>query len=257
MRPSADGKKSGFTLIELLVAVAVIALLLAILLPSLSRARLKAKVVKVHAELRGVCNAIDTYHGELNAYPLAQSFCAGESQNMSQYYELPAELFAGGYLSGRAQRDGRHEYSRFKDAFDPEANSYKYIKPGVGWGNNHQLTKYRIWVPDDMPNDQGQDTLYPTYKENPAPDAAPWERWIIDKQSPVAYAVWSCGPGGPVDWLAFQESQMSDDPNRSHLPVPPRNWYPNKGTNGESILCHVTTSQHSPMGPGHRIISPP
>ncbi len=256
MRSMADNRARGFTLVELLVAVAIIALLLAILLPGLARARLKAKTVKVHAELRGICLALDTYFLEQNDYPLAQSYCAGESQSMEQYFELPLELFEGRYLSGRMKTDQGHGYFRFRDPFDPNGHSYKYLRPGVGWGNNHQLTSHRIWVPNDFPADHGEDTCYPTYKPNPDPDAQPWERWIKDKLSPVDYAVWSCGPGGPIGWLAWQESQMSDDPNRSHLPVPERNWYPNTGANGEQIICHLTTSKHSHLGQGHRLTSP-
>lgn len=243
-------RNPGFTLIELLVVVAVLALLMAILVPGLAKARLKAKVVKVHAELRGICLALDQYHDDFRDYPFSQSFCAGESVNMSQYFELPAELFTGHYLSGRAQRNGRHDYYRFRDPFDPEGNSYKYLKPGVGRGNNQQLTSYRIWVPRKFPGDDGEDVCYPTYKQNPNPDAPPHERWIKDKRSPVAYAVWSCGSRGPVPWLEFQESQMTDG---SHLPVPPRTWH---GPTREGIICHLTTSRYYRMGQGHRIMSP-
>ncbi len=260
MGRSTTKRPCGFTLVELLVVVAMIALLLAILLPSLARARRQAKITKVHAELRNIGTALSAYFNEYNDYPLASSYCAGQAQSMAQYFELPTELFAGGYLTGRIQADSWHEYHQFQDPFDPNRHSYKYIKPGVAWGNNRELTKYRIWAPTEYPEPAGEpsddpndDTCYPTYKRNPDPDAPPNERWIVDAHSPVAYALWSCGPGGPVGWLSFQESQMTDG---SHLPVPSRNWYPNRGPDGESILCHVVTSKYYRLGEGHVIISP-
>ncbi|NLE59551.1 MAG: prepilin-type N-terminal cleavage/methylation domain-containing protein [Planctomycetes bacterium] len=65
-------RRSGFTLIELLVVVAIIALLIAILLPSLARARELAKRTACAANVSGMGKGLYTYATEnADIYPIA------------------------------------------------------------------------------------------------------------------------------------------------------------------------------------------
>ncbi len=64
---STSGKaKRGFTLIELLVVISVIALLIGLLLPALSRARAAARATKCMANLRNVGIGLATYAQQWN-----------------------------------------------------------------------------------------------------------------------------------------------------------------------------------------------
>ena len=65
-QPTESGKIRAFTLIELLVVVAIIALLISILLPSLSRARESAKAVVCMSGTRQVLLSLRMYQDDYN-----------------------------------------------------------------------------------------------------------------------------------------------------------------------------------------------
>lgn len=90
----------GFTLIELLVVVSIIALLISILLPSLSRAREQAKLVACQANISSVGKTFILYLFDLNKLPLytttPSSWCSwsfgGWSGKNRDYWENDAPL---------------------------------------------------------------------------------------------------------------------------------------------------------------------
>src|SRR5947199_7857709 len=78
MNSRHSGQRKGFTLIELLVAVATIAILAALLLPVLGKAKIKAQRASCMSNLRQLGFGWIVYSHDNNGL-LAESYCGGNS----------------------------------------------------------------------------------------------------------------------------------------------------------------------------------
>jgi prepilin-type N-terminal cleavage/methylation domain-containing protein len=97
MRRLKYSRQTGFTLIELLVVVAIIALLISILLPSLREAREQAKVAKCQANLKQLILAGVQYNNEEGALPFAlRQPAIGEKGQVYDYNWYTEFIWGGG-----------------------------------------------------------------------------------------------------------------------------------------------------------------
>jgi prepilin-type N-terminal cleavage/methylation domain-containing protein len=198
-RPES-ARRTGFTLIELLVVIAIIALLAALMLPALARAKEKAKVIKAHVELNGVGLALEMYSEDNGGKPPPVRVNCN-TDLATHWCQFPLELVEQHYL-GPGSRPGMA--ANMEDVFNPN-HTYKYATPGPQLLNGASGGSYQLWVPEDIPfcsstNGQNYSSL---------------------RDSPIRWVIWSVGPK--------PDSAETQD---EHAPMSRRSWYRRTGQGG-------------------------
>lgn len=138
-----NGSRSAFTLVELLVVIGIIAILIAVLLPALSRARNQATTVSCLANLRSIGQAIQLYAAQNKGAmpygywdgvgPDGTTVGGGNNATDWQLLLLSVALGKGGATYGT--QDGS-DNSKLQDAFACPAAS---IDSGTAVGLSRKL----------------------------------------------------------------------------------------------------------------------
>lgn len=218
--------KKAFTLIEMLVVISVIAVLVAVLLPSLSKAKEQAKITVVNAELRQIGIALELYFENNRKYPPTQADCSGGSLT-DHLYQLPAALAEGDYLPATPRANPMSTI--MEDRYN-RGHTYKYRSVGEIIKDRYRIHKFiwaRLWIPEYFPTRSGIAETEGEWR----PNDNEMVRYSNDKslfalKSPVSWVVFSLGPKFGEQWL---EEKVGFE---SKYPVPKELWYTPKQRRG-------------------------
>ena len=119
-------KSGAFTLIELLVVVAIIALLVSILVPSLETARRQAAVVVCKAHLHGIGLGLNVYASREGSYPAPSTF-------------MPCIIWDGFYQAYCGWMDNRENMVDLADQMSPDLYYCPLFK---GWRPEDNTVSY-------------------------------------------------------------------------------------------------------------------
>lgn len=151
MKPSRSDRHRGFTLIELLVVVAIIATLIAILLPSLSAAREQARTSMCLSNTRQIVQASAGYVGENpKDGTIVFSFPIGYNPGHSVSYSYITEMIWGGAVpdvtdtqfkaAGAGGTAGIGVTACDVAWYSPKERPLNgYITPQVSWDDNKRI----------------------------------------------------------------------------------------------------------------------
>ncbi len=215
--PMRRASPRGFTIVELLIVMGIIALLVSILVPSLSTARKRVKEGITRTEISALATAMHAYFSDWGEYPpdlTDDSPTPPAEQNLNSrqclVYYLQGPNGTGFRTDDGFSRNGGPYFD-----FPPErlVGDPPVFADALGGQADRDVYSYSF---DNNDADQGDQTNWHTNYE---PDGNPPEDyehygWNVSNVHPMGVDIWSAGYDGDSDWV--EELYVDKHPTQSN-----------------------------------------
>jgi len=166
MPAGSRNRLSAFTLIELLVVIAIIAILAALLLPGLSRAKAAGQSAACKSNLHQLGVALKVYTDEFQKYPVAADFNFGRGPvfalwdgillpylaNNRDVFNCLANQNAPKWTNNPTtpRRNPSYGYNLVGSGRYPTTTNSLGLDGGSNFGGSHYLPESQVRMPSDM-----------------------------------------------------------------------------------------------------------